>query len=164
MPLEIPFEWPLTNGLHARPASHLADLANRFASQCALINQRSGVEANVRSVLSLVAADVRLGDPCGIRISGSDEAVAGAALRQFVTHELPAIDGPLEIDEPLAAPGAHARMLPRALRDLDLLWYPGTPVSRGIGRGKVVKTAGLVLPPELDVEPAGAARMGTGAD
>lgn len=156
MPLEIPFEWPLTNGLHARPASHLAELANRFASQCVLINQRSGAEANARSVLSLVAADVRLGDLCGIRISGSDEAVAGAALRQFVTHELPAIDGPLEIDEPLAAAGAHARMLPRALRDLDLLWYPGTPVSRGIGRGKVVKTDGLVLPPELDLEPAGA--------
>jgi phosphoenolpyruvate-protein phosphotransferase len=155
MPLEIPFEWPLTNGLHARPASHLAELANRFESQCALINQRSGAEANARSVLSLVAADVRLGDRCGIRISGSDEAAAGAALRQFVTHELPAIDGPLAIDEPLAAPGAFGSTLPRALRDLGLPWYPGTPVSRGIGRGKVVKTEALALPPELDAEPAG---------
>ena len=131
MPVEIPFEWPLTNGLHARPASHLAELVNRFASQCALINRRSGAEANARSVLSLIAADVRLGDPCGIRVIGSDEIAAGAALRQFVTRELPAID------EPLAATEALAPMLPRELRDLGLLWYPGTPVSRGIGWGKV---------------------------
>ena len=57
--LEIAFTCPLPSGIHARPASYFADWANRFVSECSLINQRTGSIANVKSVLAIIAADIR---------------------------------------------------------------------------------------------------------
>ena len=146
MSQEFSFSWPLANGLHARPASHLAEIAKRFRSDCALNHQRNGTDANGKSVLSLVAADVRVGDECWMRVTGSDETAACAALKRFVEQELPSLDEPLAG----ADAGRQAGALPRALEDVCSRWYPGTVVSRGIGKGKVVLMGGMSLPPELN--------------
>src|SRR5215469_11269514 len=95
MALEFRFVCPLPNGFHARPASHLAGLANDFVSDCAMTNLRNGSVANTKSVLSIIAADIRLNDECSIRIQGADEQVARSALRRFVEKDLPAYDEPL---------------------------------------------------------------------
>ncbi|MGA2326486.1 MAG: phosphoenolpyruvate--protein phosphotransferase [Bryobacteraceae bacterium] len=148
MPLEFSFAFPLANGLHARPASHLAEAAKRFASDCALTNQRSGAVASLRSVLALVAADVRPGDACRVEVSGVDEETACDALREFIERRL--------ADEIVAQPVAESRAgrLPRALRNAGVGWHPGIAVSPGIGQGRVVVIGRNTLPEELRREVA----------
>ncbi|HQL55712.1 MAG TPA: HPr family phosphocarrier protein, partial [Phycisphaerae bacterium] len=66
---EYVFECPLPNGLHARPASQLADVASRFVAEITLTNERTGTSANAKSVLAMVATDVKRGDGCRVRIA-----------------------------------------------------------------------------------------------
>jgi phosphoenolpyruvate-protein phosphotransferase len=144
---EFTFMCPLPNGFHARPASHLASVANDFLSDCVLTNARNGSVANMKSVLSIIAADIRWNDECSVRIHGSDEQVASAALRRFVGKDLPAYDEPLADllkDE--------TRELPRFLRSAEVKAYFGLPVSRGIAQGRVV----VIGATKVQSEPAGA--------
>ena len=62
--LRYEFSCPLPTGLHARPASHLAEVANRFLSDCSVTNLRNGLVANAKSVLGVIAADIRHQDRC----------------------------------------------------------------------------------------------------
>ncbi|MCA1643265.1 MAG: HPr family phosphocarrier protein [Acidobacteria bacterium] len=151
---EFTFACPLPAGLHARPASLLSEVANRFASDCRLTNLRTGASANAKSVLALIAADVRAGDECAILLRGADEAEARDALRRFVGRELPACD------EPSAEIVADARnaALPLSLRAAGVDFHQGLPASRGVGRGKAVIAGGVVLPREFDAETARDAR------
>src|SRR5437667_12579373 len=101
----------LAGGLHARSASCLAEVVGTFASDCVLTNHRNRAKANLKSVLAIIAADVRQGDDCCVRVEGPVEESARAALRHFIDHDLPLCDEPpIEID----APDTHA--LPRELR------------------------------------------------
>ncbi len=145
---EFTFVCPLPNGFHARPASHLASVANDFLSDCVLTNVRNGSVANMKSVLSIIAADIRWNDECSVRIQGSDEQVACAALRRFVGKDLPAYD------EPLTDLLKHetTRGLPRSLRSAGVKAYFGLPVSRGIAQGRAV----IIGAAKVQSEPAGA--------
>ncbi|HEY3028403.1 MAG TPA: phosphoenolpyruvate--protein phosphotransferase [Pyrinomonadaceae bacterium] len=148
--LEFTFVCPLANGFHARPASNMAAVANRFVADCSLMNLRSGSVANGKSVLSLIAADIRKGDECQFRVSGMDDKEACAALRRFVEHDLPACDEPLtEI-----ATDRCSGMLPRALKLAGVNCYFGLSLSRGIGQGKVLVAGDLVAPRESSTETA----------
>ncbi|MDT7605299.1 MAG: multiphosphoryl transfer protein [Acidobacteriota bacterium] len=148
---EFTFACPLVNGLHARPASHLSGLADDFASDCSFTNLRNGAVANAKSVLSIIAADVRAGDECRVRLSGADADAACATLRRFVEEDLPLCDEPLP---EVATGGDESVVLPRALRSAGVSCYPGVAVSRGIGRGKVVLVSSVALPRELSGETA----------
>lgn len=153
MALEFRFVCPLPNGFHARPASHLAGLANDFVSDCALTNLRNGSVANTKSVLSIIAADIQWNDECTMRIQGADEQVARTALRRFVEKDLPAFDEPLTDflkDE-------TRRGLPRSLRSAGVKAYFGLPVSRGIARGPavVIGTSILQSLPQSEPGPKG---------
>src|SRR5256885_1446652 len=123
--LEFTFTCTLPSGLHARPASHLSDLANRFVSDSALTNLRTGLSANAKSVLAIIAADVRHGDDCSIRVRGADEEVAYSTLRQFIEQDLPSID---ESTSEFSANG-HGGMLPRPLRHERAKCHFGLSVS-----------------------------------
>jgi phosphoenolpyruvate-protein phosphotransferase len=147
--LDIEFRCTLPNGLHARPASLLSEIAARFAADVELINGRTGAAANAKSVLELVANDVQLGDRCRIASRGRDADAAHAALRAFVDQVLPVCDEALA-ETPSGAP----RALPRVLRDSGAKFHAGTVVCPGIGRGVLVSADGLVLPVELLEEPA----------
>jgi multiphosphoryl transfer protein len=144
MPVEYIFRCPLANGLHARPASYLAEVAGRFQSRITLTNQRTGNIADAASVLDLVAAGVLLEDPCRLAISGPDEAAAHPALVAFIEQSLPGCDAPLP--EPVAQESARP---PRVLDAEDLKFIPGTPVSPGIGIGAIIHLGGLALPAAL---------------
>ena len=85
--LEIAFTCPLPSGIHARPASYLADCANTFVSEITLTNRRSGVPANAKSVLAIIAADIRYEDECTLRVQGSDEQAALNAMRRFIEEQ-----------------------------------------------------------------------------
>src|SRR5215472_4496856 len=153
MSLDFTFHCPLTNGLHARPAGQFADLANVFASSCSLTNLRNGMVANLKSPLSIIAANVRTGDACRIEVRGSDKDIAFASLRGFVEQDLPKSDDRVEL-----APDAKNEALPRALKQAGAICYFGHVVRRGFGQGKIVFVDRLVLSsavtPEVVVDPA----------
>lgn len=138
--LEYPFQCPLPNGLHARPASQLADVAARFLSEITLTNDRNGTNASAKSVLGMVALDVQAGDACRLRICGADAETARAAMHDFVSRVLPVADEPLPATVEGAAPPP-----PRSLREAAARWLCGTPVSGGIGQGHVLHAGGLSL-------------------
>ena len=136
--LEIAFICPLPSGIHARPASYLADVANRFASDCSLTNERSGSMANAKSVLAIIAADIRHGDECRIRIHGIDEDAALGAMRRFIERDLPVCDEPA----PEIVSNGAGGVLPRRS-------MPSSPNFRGESRDRPVTTrvpAGSSIP------------------
>ena len=110
--LEFTFVCPLVNGLHARPASDLANLANDFISSFALTNLRNGLAADVKSVLSIIAADIQRNDECCVRVFGGDEQLAYSALRRFVEEEL----SKTEAQVAAFSNDTKSRELPRLLR------------------------------------------------
>jgi len=65
-------------GLHLRPVTAVCETACRFRSDCIL--QFAGKEANIKSVLSLLAAGLRFGDTVRILCAGPDEKEAMDAL------------------------------------------------------------------------------------
>jgi fructose-specific PTS system IIA-like component len=150
---EHAFTFPLHDGLHARPASFLQAVANRFAATVTLVNDRSGQSANAKSVLSMVGIDVRQGDRCRLTASGADEPAAIGALAAFVRDVLPGCDGPAA---PAPAGSATDVPLPRSLvaagpfRPLR-----GVAVSPGVGVGTVVAVGGWSVPEAVLARPAG---------
>ena len=147
---EFEFECKLANGMHARPASHLADVANRFAADCSLVNLRNRATADVKSVLATIAADVRPGDACLLSVRGSDQTAAVTALRRFIAEELPACDEPLAVDVPQDC----ASKLPRGLESTGARYLFGLPASGGIGQGKAVVLGRVDLSADFAATPS----------
>src|SRR5438445_1235112 len=101
--------------------------------------------ANGKSVLGIIAADIRYSDQCAVRVSGADEHSAHAALRQFVAEALPLCDVPLAVS---AAP-IRSNTPPRPLKAAGVSCSFGVPVSRGIAHGKVVIVSRMTLSSSL---------------
>jgi fructose-specific PTS system IIA-like component len=111
--------------------------------------------ANLKSPLAIIAANIRGGDACLVRVSGSDEEVALASLRGFVEEEL------YKSDEPLirAVIDDKRRALPRDLKETGIGCYFGRPVQPGIGQGQVVFVDRMAVPVRLDADIAGDPRQ-----
>jgi len=137
---DFEFRCQLAAGLHARPATRLAEVAAEFQSECTLRNLRNYAIANLKSVLSIIAAEVRHGDSCEITVRGLDEEAALSGLQRFIETELPKCDEPL-----LPAPPSRGS-LPRTLRDAHAHAVLGTAASPGVGRGHIVRVGGLRIP------------------
>ncbi|MFZ0732159.1 MAG: phosphoenolpyruvate--protein phosphotransferase [Candidatus Sulfotelmatobacter sp.] len=142
------FSCPLASGLHARPASHLAEVTNRFACECTLTNLRNGLVANCKSVLGVIAADIRAGDRCSVCISGPQAPAATAALRRFVEDVLPGCDVPLATLDT----STQSNTPPRTLRQAHVACVFGTSLSRGIGQGKIVTLSRIAIPRDIDTQ------------
>ncbi|MBV9183626.1 MAG: phosphoenolpyruvate--protein phosphotransferase [Acidobacteria bacterium] len=133
-PAELHFVCPLVHGLHARPASQLAEFVAGFVSEFYLTNPRSGAEANLKSPLAIIASDIREGDRCSVRVLGDDQEMAAAALREFIAQELANTD-----ESEVTSPSDPSPLvLPRALQSPAVTRYSGVAVSPGIGKGKAV--------------------------
>jgi phosphoenolpyruvate-protein phosphotransferase len=143
--VEFAFVCSLSDGLHARPASQLAEVAIEYASDCLITNLRTGSVASLKSVLAILATDIRQGDRCIVQVRGSDEQAAHSALLRFVEQVLPTCDVPLAGLHPTTA----STTLPRTLQTAGVKGYFGSPVSRGLGRGKVIPLSGMALPRDL---------------
>jgi fructose-specific PTS system IIA-like component len=107
-----------------------------------LVNERTGARGNVKSVLAVIGADVRLADACRIYIAGADQDEALTAIRSFVESVLPGCDEAL----PLAKEGPGEVRLPRAVAKAGVRWAAGRPACGGVGLGVVVSVAELALP------------------
>ncbi|HZE80606.1 MAG TPA: phosphoenolpyruvate--protein phosphotransferase [Candidatus Polarisedimenticolia bacterium] len=145
--LQLAFVCPLSAGMHARPASQLAGVANNFVSEWALTNLRNRREANAKSVLSIISADIRHGDRCLVQVSGADEQPAHTALRRFVEEVLPSCDVPLAVSSPQTR-----NSMPRVLQAAGMNCYFGSSASPGIAHGKVVVVSAISLPKGLTAE------------
>ncbi len=143
MPLEYRFSCPLHNGLHARPASLLAELASRFDASVSLCSESSGERADASSVLDLVAAGFGHGETCLLRVEGRQEALAYAALVEFISSVLPGSDSPL--DRQLTEVN-RAASLPHALRGLVDNWISGIPAGPGQVLAPIRLAGGVHLP------------------
>lgn len=131
---EITFRCPLPHGLHARPASLLAELTRPFSAAVLLVNERTGGAANARSVLALIGLDIKHEDACRLDITGDDAADLHAALERFIADALPRCDDAA----PAEAQAGGAIAWPRLLRGDVGLHVVGTTVCPGVGRGAVV--------------------------
>jgi len=93
-------------GLHARPAAVLAAEARRFTADVRLV--KAGREANLRSVVSIMALEVAGGDTVTVVARGEDAAAAVAAVVATLTTDLAVPHPPAPALAPVApvAPGA----------------------------------------------------------
>ncbi len=150
---EHPFSFPLPNGLHARPASHLEEVARVFQAEIRLLNERTGRASSLRSVLGIVGTDTRQGDPCRLSFEGSDADRAFEQLVSYLKLEF------LHCDEPLlAVPAATSEILiPRSLKAAGLNSYvTGRIACSGLGLGRAVVVGSFSLPRALREARAGA--------
>lgn len=144
---KLEYRCSLLHGLHARPATQLEAVCQRFSATIDWCNQRNGRRANAKSVLALLGTDTLYDDLCEITLSGRDASQAASALLHFLRHEMYE-DTETELD--------NCRVqVPRSLQATQSLLVYGTAVSPGVGRGQLVvlDTKALALPPDLRPEP-----------
>ncbi len=139
---EFRFVCPLPNGMHARPASLLAEVARGFRSMIS-ISVEGAPSADMASVLSVVALDIRYGQECVVKAEGVDADEATKTLRQYVLDTLPGVDTPVLTRETPA--NAIVAALPPALRAAGPAHSSGRAVGGGIGFGQAVHVAGFSL-------------------
>ena len=129
MAFEFEFAFPLPLGLHARPAGLIQERAAGFAGDVAWENRRNGLRADAKSVLSLVATDTRVHDPCRVRLDGPAADEAGRALRSLILETLPRLESAAEEAAPAAASDA-----PRILAAENAAFFRGAPAGPGVVR------------------------------
>lgn len=69
-------------GLHARPATLLAEAANGFKSEIAVV--KDGQEVDGKSIFGLMMLAAECGSTLRIRAKGEDSAAAVAALEKVI--------------------------------------------------------------------------------
>ncbi|MFB9159010.1 phosphoenolpyruvate--protein phosphotransferase [Chromobacterium violaceum] len=131
---------PLPNGIHARPASRIAEFCAGFGAAIRWRNQRNGQLADAKSVLSLIGGDILFNDVVDIEIDGEEAARVAAELGRFLKQTLPLCD------EPLAAAPAASRALPRGLAELAPSPCFGQPAGQGVAIGELCVYRGFRLP------------------
>ena len=130
-------------GLHTRPAVHLAKLAKAFEANIELVSR--GVSANVKSSVKLMLLGVKEGDEIVLRADGSDEAEAVQQLTCFLQE--PTLG--LEKD---AAPAPHAAVStapPVDAADADQAHAPNRIHGISGSRGTAMAPAHVYLPQPL---------------
>jgi phosphocarrier protein HPr len=76
---------PIVNtlGLHARAAAKLVSLAATFKCRITIVREDTGVEANAKSILSVLHLAASLGTQITVIADGVDEAEAVAAIEDL---------------------------------------------------------------------------------
>ena len=148
MQAEHRFVCTLPNGLHARPASMLAECASGFSINATLVRETGKrAEADLKSVLSVVGLDVQLGDSCLLIAEGDDAVIAIEALRELTNHRLEDAEDAAETTHALTSVGEVVQ-LPYILRKTDVAFSVGRSICPGVGIGIAVHAGGLSLPSE----------------
>ena len=110
-------------GLHARPAATLAATARRFVSDVRL--RKGAAEANLRSVVSILALEVGQGDVVRVVARGEDAPAAVAALAAVLGAPPPEAPAVPAAKPAVGAPAAGA--------------FAGIAASPGVAIGEVVQ-------------------------
>jgi len=131
--LTLDFTCSLPNGLHARPASELELRTLPYQASITLLNLSKDRQADAKSVLAMIGADITYGDQCQLQIQGADQDQAFQALNHFLQHEF------ADSDQPLVTPETQTTFsLPPFFQQHELRYLAGRGVSPGIGLGKAL--------------------------
>lgn len=155
LPKTLTFACDLRHGLHARPASLIAQIAEKSRSRVSVRKVGAG-EADARSVLSVIALDIQPTNRWEMTVEGKDEAAVAKQLEKLVHSHFGEREGTGTEDavmdgEFLDAPEPH---VPAALKRMGIEVVPGTPASRGVGRGKLVFVQARTLSERVPDRPA----------
>ena len=71
-------------GLHARPAAKLVEVAGRFQSTIEIVYKDKAF--NAKSILSIMGAGIYSGAEVALRIEGADEEEAAAAVGAYMAN------------------------------------------------------------------------------
>ena len=121
----------MEHGLHARPASVIQEIARQYDSSITWENKRSGLQADCKSPLALIASDTWLNDPCEITISGQDEIQAESALNDFMCNQFHMCGSDPANLETIPTT-TQSLKLPHILQTSDSLFFTGTSACKGI--------------------------------
>jgi fructose-specific PTS system IIA-like component len=128
--LTLDFICTLPNGIHARPASEIEQRTQPFKASITLINLSKKTQADAKSVLGMIGADITRGDQCQFLIEGDDQQAAFELLQTFIRDEFEDCDEPLVL-----SPDNHTQPLPVFIEHACPNYVRGNGVSKGIGRG-----------------------------
>jgi multiphosphoryl transfer protein len=134
---------PNPEGLHARPAAVLANLAQKYESVIRI--KRGDDQANAKSVMALLGLEVLKGHKVQVIAHGPDAAQAAEELAEGLREGL-GEEGAVPVSEAATPPApAAARPAPRS-EDPNVLL--GVAASPGLGVGKVLR----VLHEDIEVK------------
>lgn len=71
-------------GLHARPAAKLVELAGKYKSNVEIVHK--GKAVNAKSILAIMGAGVYTGSEVILRIEGEDEKAAASELSEYMNN------------------------------------------------------------------------------
>jgi phosphocarrier protein HPr len=71
-------------GLHARPASDLTILCQKFKSEITIMTD--DMEVNPKSIISILSAGIKKGTVITLNVSGDDEQTAGSMISNFISN------------------------------------------------------------------------------
>jgi multiphosphoryl transfer protein len=140
------FVCELPAGLHARPASVLAETARRYHSAAMITNLATGASAELRSVLSIIGLDVQRGHEAEVAAQGDDAEQLIERVRMLVAQRFGETDGG---GEAAVEQGVFVPRVPAPLRRANVVTIAGVPVCPGVGQGVVVMVGGNALPAEI---------------
>lgn len=119
-------------GLHARPAAVLAAAARRFGAEVRIV--KGDRDANLRSIVSVLALEVSHGDSVSLVARGGDAASAVVLLGSLLASDFGA--------EPAAAASTASSAAPApALAGDGANLFAGVSASPGVAIGEVVHLA-----------------------
>jgi phosphoenolpyruvate-protein phosphotransferase len=133
---------PNPEGLHARPAAVLANLAQKYESDIRL--KRGDEQANAKSVMAVMGLEVLTGHKVQVVAHGPDAAQAAEELAEALREGL-GEEGlvPVSEDTTSLAPAATTSPAPAAARPVRRSEDPnvllGVAASPGLGVGKVLR-------------------------
>ncbi|WP_078555410.1 phosphocarrier protein HPr [Bacillus alkalicellulosilyticus] len=84
--VEKSFKITSETGIHARPATQLVNKAGQYSSEITLVYK--GKEVNLKSIMGVMSLGVGQGAEVTIKVEGSDEAEAMAALEGVINEGL----------------------------------------------------------------------------
>ncbi|MGI9076923.1 MAG: phosphoenolpyruvate--protein phosphotransferase [Gemmatimonadaceae bacterium] len=121
-------------GLHARPAAVLAAAARKFTADVRLVKE--GREANLRSMVSIMALEVAGGDTVTILARGDDAAAAVDAIARTLRTDMHTTPSPTTAVRlpPALVEIVPSTASPQASDDTSLR---GVPASPGVAIGQV---------------------------
>ncbi len=125
---------PNPEGLHARPAAVLANLAQKYESDIRL--KRGDDNANAKSVMAIMGLEVLTGHKVQIIARGPDAAQAAEELAEALREGL-GEEGAVPVSAAEASPTPAAARPVRRSEDPNVLI--GVAASPGLGVGKVLR-------------------------
>jgi multiphosphoryl transfer protein len=133
---------PNPEGLHARPAAVLSNLAQKYESDIRL--KRGDDQANAKSVMALLGLEVLKGHKVQVIAHGPDAAQAAEELAEALREGLGEEGAvPVSEDTTSLAPAAMTSPAPAAARPVRRSEDPnvllGVAASPGLGVGKVLR-------------------------